>query len=261
MTTRPAAVAGTFYPEDRETLEAMIQAMLAAADPASDPGFPKALIAPHAGYVYSGEVAASAYRLLEQAAGQITRVVLLGPAHRVYLRGMALPSVEEFGMPSGRIPLDHAGIDVALALPGTVVSDEAHALEHCLEVHLPFLRALLDPFSLIPILVGDCSPQDVARVLEALWGGPETLIVVSSDLSHYHPYDVARELDAATTGDILARATNLTGEQACGANAINGLMVAARKFGLSVRALDVQNSGDTAGDRRQVVGYGAYALD
>jgi AmmeMemoRadiSam system protein B len=260
MTARPAAVAGTFYPADRESLETMVQALLAVSDPGSNAGLPKALIAPHAGFIYSGEVAASAYRMLEEAQGQITRVVLLGPAHRVYLRGMALPSVEAFDTPFGRIPLDHAGIDVALALPGTVISDEAHAQEHCLEVHLPFLSALLEEFSLIPIVVGECPPEEVARVLEALWGGPETLIVVSSDLSHYHAYETAREIDAATSSDILARATNLTGEQACGAHAINGLMVAARKFGLGVRALDVRNSGDTAGDRRQVVGYGAYAL-
>lgn len=260
MTTRPTAVAGTFYPGARDALEKTVREMLAAAEPDSDAGAPKALIVPHAGYVYSGEVAAHGYRLLEKVAARITRVILLGPAHRVYVRGMALPSVDAFVTPSGEIPLDRSAIEAALTLPATTLSDEAHALEHCLEVHLPFLEQILDEFTLVPVLVGDCPPRDVARVLEALWGGEETLIVVSSDLSHYHPYEVARSLDARTTEKILDRATTLTGEEACGAHAINGLMVVASQLGLSVHPLDVRNSGDTAGDRRQVVGYGAYAL-
>jgi len=249
-----------FYPDDRDTLETTVHQMLdqALEYPAA---VPKALIAPHAGYVYSGPVAASAYRLLENAADRITRVVLLGPAHRVHLRGLAFPSVDAFATPAGEIPIDRPAVESALALPATTISDEAHAMEHCLEVHLPFLQAVLGSFELVPIVVGDCPPEDIARVLECLWGGDETLIVVSSDLSHYHAYDVARERDARTTAKILSRSTNLTGEEACGAYAINGLMLAVRGFGLSVHALDVRNSGDTAGDRQQVVGYGAYAID
>lgn len=260
MSARSAAVAGMFYPGDSRELADTVRRMIARAD--VRPGSrPKALIVPHAGYVYSGPIAATAYRQLDGVAERITRVVLLGPAHRVALNGMAFPSVDTFTVPTGDVRLDRRAIDTALTLPGTCVSDHAHALEHCLEVHLPFLQAVLGDFELIPIVVGRCAPSEVARVLESLWGGDETLIVVSSDLSHYHPYDEARIIDAHTTARILARSTDLTGEEACGAHAINGLLLTARGLGLSVHALDVRNSGDTAGDRRQVVGYGAYALD
>lgn len=259
MTVRPAAVAGTFYPGERESLAATVRDLLDRAR-APDGAPAKALIVPHAGYPYSGAVAATAYGTLLQAPARISRVVLLGPAHRVFVEGLAFPSVDRFATPCGEIALDRDAIDSALTLPGTLVSDAAHAAEHCLEVHLPFLQAALGAFRIVPIVVGRCRPAVVARVLEHLWGGTETLIVVSSDLSHYHPYDTARALDARTTARILARETDLTGEEACGACAINGLMVAARDRGLSVRALDVRNSGDTAGDCRQVVGYGAYAV-
>jgi AmmeMemoRadiSam system protein B len=261
MSTRPAAVAGMFYPGERAALGSAVHALLAAAAPGARQAAPKALIVPHAGYVYSGPIAATAYRLLEDIADRITRVVLLGPAHRVYLTGMAFPSVDTFETPTGEVPLDRAAIDAALALPATCTSDQAHAMEHSLEVHLPFLQAVLGAFELVPIVVGDCAPADVSRVLERLWGGDETLIVVSSDLSHYHPYEVAKRIDAETTARIVSRETNLMGDEACGAHAINGLMLAARGFDLSVHTLDVRNSGDTAGDRSQVVGYGAYALD
>lgn len=259
MTSRSAAVAGTFYPDDAGALEATVRRMLAEAGPATT-GHPKALIAPHAGYVYSGGIAASAYRQLESAHNRIRRVVLLGPAHRVYLQGMAVPSVEVFTTPCGEVHLDMDAIKRVLELPHTTVSDEAHAPEHCLEVHLPFLQAVLDDFLLVPIVVGTCAPEHVAAVLEALWGAEETLIVVSSDLSHYHPYADACKIDAQTSAAIVARSTRLTGEQACGAYAINGLMLAARTHDLSVSMLDVRNSGDTGGGQGEVVGYGAYAL-
>ncbi len=259
MSTRPAAVAGTFYPGEPRALAQTVAGMLADADCHPTPSA-KALIAPHAGYVYSGPVAATAYRCLEGVAGRLKQVVLLGPAHRVYLDGMAFPSVDAFETPSGTVPLDRAAIEAALYLPATCLSDEAHAREHSLEVHLPFLQALLEDFTLVPVVVGQCAAADVARVLELLWDGEETLILVSSDLSHYHPYGVAREIDARTTEEILSRSVHLTGEEACGANAINGLMLAARQHGLRVRALDVRNSGDTAGDRQQLVGYGSYVL-
>ncbi|MDH3642792.1 MAG: AmmeMemoRadiSam system protein B, partial [Gammaproteobacteria bacterium] len=190
----------------------------------------------------------------------IRRVVLLGPAHRVYLQGMAVPSASAFAMPIGEVPVDTRAISKALSLPGVVSSDRAHAQEHSLEVHLPFLQSVLDDFKVVPIVVGECPAEEVACVLKALWGGDETLIVVSSDLSHYHPYTVAQTTDAATTRDIVARSVSLTGAQACGAFAINGLMRVANDFDLQVRALDVRNSGDTAGDRGRVVGYGAYVL-
>ena len=259
MTSRPTAVAGTFYPANKDILHSNITAMLESA-PHSLEHAPKALIVPHAGYIYSGPIAASAYRLLEKVADRITRVVLLGPAHRVYLQGMAVPSVDNFDSPLGKVPLDRQAIENLLGLPYVGISDQAHAAEHCLEVHLPFLQTIFGEISLIPVLVGDCPPEHVARLLETLWGGEETLVVISSDLSHYHPYNAAQQLDAQTSAKIVDRAIDLSGDEACGAAAINGLMLAAQKLNLSVHTLDVRNSGDTAGDRNQVVGYGAYAL-
>lgn len=256
--TRQAAVAGLFYPAETAVLERTVADLLAAAPAARDSV--KAIIAPHAGYQYSGPTAACAYRLLEGRRDTIRRVVLLGPAHRVYLQGMALPSVDAFTTPLGDVPVDADGVRQALALPGMQVSDEAHASEHSLEVHLPFLQAVLDDFRLIPIVVGICPAREVEAVLEALWGGEETLIVVSSDLSHFHSYSEAQGIDAQTTARIEARESSLQGEEACGAYALNGLLLAAKARGLNVRTLDVRNSGDTAGDPFRVVGYGAYAL-
>ena len=258
MKTRPAAVAGMFYPAETATLERAVTDLLAAA-PAGDAAA-KAIIAPHAGYIYSGPTAAHAYRLLEHRRDRIRRVVLVGPAHRVYLQGMALPSVDAFTTPLGDVPIDTKAVQQALELPGVQVSDEAHAAEHSLEVHLPFLQTVLDDFELVPIVVGVCEANEVETVLEALWGGDETLIVASSDLSHFHSYREAQEIDANTTARIEKRETALRGEEACGAYALNGLLLAATAKGLKVRTLDVCNSGDTAGDRYRVVGYGAYAL-
>ena len=258
MTARRAAVAGLFYPAEAVTLARTVTELLAAA-PAVEWNA-KAIIAPHAGYSYSGPTAAHAYRLLESRRARIRRVVLIGPAHRVYLEGMALPSVDAFATPLGDVPVDADGVNLALAQPATRVSDEAHAAEHSLEVHLPFLQTVLDAFQLVPIVVGACSAVEVAAVLEALWGGEETLIVASSDLSHFHSYADASVIDARTTARIEAGEPNLHGEEACGAHALNGLLLAARAHDLHVHTLDVRNSGDTAGDRRRVVGYGAYAL-
>jgi hypothetical protein len=258
MKARPAAVAGLFYPADTAALLRTVSALLAAA-PAGEEGA-KAIIAPHAGYQYSGPTAAHAYRLLERRRAQIHRVILLGPAHRVYLQGMGLPSVDVFTTPLGDVPLDKTGIRQALEMPGTQISDEAHAEEHSLEVHLPFLQAVLDEFEFVPIVVGDCPAPEVQALLEALWGGDETLVVVSSDLSHFHSWADAREIDANTTARIEAREATLRGDEACGAHAVNGLMLAAKAHHLEVRTLDVTNSGDTAGDKHRVVGYGAYAV-
>jgi AmmeMemoRadiSam system protein B len=259
MKARPAAVAGLFYPARAAMLQSTVAELLATA-PAGDEGA-KAIIAPHAGYQYSGPTAAYAYRLLEGRRKRIRRVVLLGPAHRVYLQGMALPSVDAFSTPLGDVPVDADGVRRALALPGTQVSDEAHANEHSLEVQLPFLQTVLDDFQLVPIVVGVSPAHEVGAVLEALWGGDETLIIVSSDLSHFHSYADARGIDATTTARIEDRESTLHGEEACGACALNGLLLAAKSRGLHVRTLDLRNSGDTAGDKGRVVGYGAYALD
>jgi AmmeMemoRadiSam system protein B len=258
MKTRRAAVAGMFYPADTAVLERTLAELFAAAPASNDDA--KALIAPHAGYQYSGPTAAHAYRLLEARRKKIRRVVLLGPAHRVYLQGMALPSVDAFSTPLGEVPIDTGGVERALDLPGTQISDEAHADEHSLEVHLPFLQSVLDDFQIIPIVVGICPAHEVESVLGALWGGEETLIVVSSDLSHFHSYEIAREIDANTTARIEDCDATLHGEDACGAYALNGLLLAATSHGLQVRTLDIRNSGDTAGDKSRVVGYGAYAV-
>lgn len=257
-TVRPAAVAGMFYPGSAATLARDVDAYLDAAKPL--PLRPKALIAPHAGYVYSGPIAATAYTLLRPLKGAIKRVVLLGPVHRVWVAGLALPGVDAFRTPLGDIPLDKAAIQAIDGMPQVEVSTAAHAQEHSLEVHLPFLQDVLGAFSLVPLAVGDATPAQVAEVLEKLWGGPETLIVVSSDLSHYLPYAEARAKDQATVDSMLRLDARIVGDQACGAHPVNGLLLTARRKGLTPHLLDLRNSGDTAGDKSRVVGYAAIAF-
>jgi AmmeMemoRadiSam system protein B len=259
MSVRPPAVAGLFYPRDARELRATVQEYLQVHEV---PGpVPKALIAPHAGYVYSGPVAASAYALVTPGRGAITRVVLVGPSHRVAFAGLAVPSDLHFSTPLGEVALDQTAVAGLLSLPQVHVFDRPHAREHSLEVHLPFLQVALGEFSLVPLVTGEASPAEVGKVLEAVWGGPETLIVVSSDLSHYHDYATARRLDAATSAAIVAlRADEVGDADACGCVAIRGLLWVARRRSLVVRVLDVRNSGDTAGPRDRVVGYGAFAV-
>lgn len=260
---RPAAVAGTFYPEDALQLQRIVDDCLAAAGSAvaeaANP--PKLLIVPHAGYVYSGAVAAEAYALLAPWRERITRVVLIGPAHRCAVRALAAPEADAFDTPLGRIALEQASLAVLDNLPRVVRDDWPHAFEHSLEVQLPFLQTVLNEFALVPLLVGDASPTELAQVLERLWGEDETLIVVSSDLSHYLPYARAQARDRATVQRILAFDGTLDPEEACGARAINGALEAAHHHGLHPRLLDLRNSGDTAGDRRRVVGYAAIAFE
>lgn len=256
--SRPPAVAGLFYPADATELR-LILAELLAANPASGPE-PKALIAPHAGYIYSGPVAARAYNLLKSAASRIRRVLLLGPAHRVALRGLALPSVDRFCTPLGDIQLDLEAIARMESLPQVTHSNSAHELEHSLEVHLPFLQTLLPDFALVPLVVGWAQPSEVAEVLGLLWGGCDTLIIISSDLSHYHPYETARQLDTDTARRIEALEFPIPEEQACGAYPLNGLLSMAQSRNLHITRLDLRNSGDTAGDHQRVVGYGAWVL-
>lgn len=256
MKTRPPAVAGQFYPEDPKILRADIKKYLAQTQPVATT--PKALIVPHAGYIYSGPVAASAYRTLQGQKG-ITRVVLLGPAHRVGFSGLAAPSAAFFATPLGKIPIDRKSLEKIAGLPQVLTLDQAHEEEHSLEVQLPFLQELLGDFVLAPLAVGDAETSEVGAVLEALWGGPETLIVISSDLSHYHDYETARRLDEQTSQSILGL-NGLTPEAACGRNPINGLLYVARKKNLRVQQVDLRNSGDTAGDKKKVVGYGAYLV-
>ncbi len=257
---RPPAVAGMFYPAVADELGADIDRMLGDAGRARGPA-PKAIIVPHAGYSYSGPIAAVAYALLAPLKGRIQRVVLLGPAHRVPFRGFALPSVRAFRTPLGDIPIDRPGVDRLRGLPQVKVLDEAHAGEHSLEVHLPFLQRTLGTFALLPVVVGMAGGDDVAKLLDAVWGGPETLIVISSDLSHYYAYPDARARDTRTATAIeRLDAAALDEESACGRVPIRGLLEVARRRGLQCRRLDLRNSGDTAGPRDQVVGYGAWAF-
>jgi len=260
-TVRQPAVAGMFYPAAASELARDVGALLERAESAArGKPVPKAIIAPHAGYVYSGAVAATAYARLAPARGVVTRVVLLGPVHRVPVRGLALPGAAALATPLGNIPVDADGVETLSTLPQISVSPAAHALEHSLEVHLPFLQTVLEKFSVVPLAVGEATADEIAQVLDALWGGAETLIVVSSDLSHYLGYGEAQASDRATAQAILDLRTDISHEQACGGTPVNGLMLAARRRSLTPQLLDLRNSGDTAGDRRRVVGYGAFAF-
>lgn len=257
---RPPAVAGMFYPDDPRELRAMLTEFLGVTSPAG--AVPKAIIAPHAGYIYSGPVAASVYARLKPARGVITRVVLLGPSHRVPFRGLALSSAARFTTPLGDIALDQEAAGQIKTLAQVKVLDRAHADEHSLEVHLPFLQEVLGEFTLVPLVVGEASAEEVGEVLERLWGGPETLIVVSSDLSHYHDYATARRMDTATSEAIEAlRYEDIGYDDACGRIPVSGLLHVARRRGLHGKTVDLRNSGDTAGPRKEVVGYGAYVFN
>jgi len=258
---RPAAVAGTFYPEDSAHLRTTVETLLLHAPrPAPDRAPPKALIVPHAGYRYSGPIAASAYACLAAARTVIRRVVLLGPVHRVPVRGLALPGVDALSTPLGVVQVDRDAVEALIDLPQVVTTAAAHAEEHSLEVHLPFLQTVLADFTIVPLAVGDTTPDSVAEVLDRLWGGPETLIVVSSDLSHYLPAASASREDRATAEAILALDPSIDHAHACGATPVNGLIVACRARGLYAELLDLRNSGDTAGDRSRVVGYASFAF-
>ena len=258
-TTRPPAVAGMFYPADPDQLREDIEHYLATATPAKFT--PKAIIAPHAGYIYSGPVAASAYASLKTAHNKIKHVVLLGPAHRVPFVGLAAPSVGSFSTPLGKIPINQALIQQLQRLPQVVTLDAAHELEHSLEVQLPFLQVMLDEFDLLPLVVGDADMNAVAEVLNIAWGGDDTLIVISSDLSHYHDYITAQNMDQNTSRAIeQLQPEHIHHDMACGRNPVNGLLTLARKKGLTASTLDLRNSGDTAGPRDKVVGYGAYVF-
>ncbi len=254
---REPAVAGSFYPRASSELSGAVTSLLDAV-PELEAAAPKALIVPHAGYVYSGPTAAAGYATLKHRGHRYQRVVLLGPCHRVPVRGLATSGASAFRTPLGDVPLASETI-AALGLPEL---EAAHRDEHSLEVHLPFLQAVLGVFELVPIVVGNASSAEVANVLDQLWGGPETLIVISSDLSHYLPYEAARARDRETSQAIEAfDPARIDHDDACGATAVRALLLAARRHGLRVRTVDLRNSGDTAGDRRQVVGYGAWAFE
>ncbi len=259
QSTRPPAVAGMFYPGQADTLSRDVHAMLDAANKVTFA--PKALIVPHAGYIYSGPIAASAYAALSSIADRIRRVVLLGPTHRVFLDGLALPGADAFSTPLGDVPLDTETMQRLTRLPQISISPAAHAQEHSLEVQVPFLQAVLHDFKLLPLAVGRATAAQVAEVLETVWGGEDPLIVISSDLSHYLPYDTAKRIDTATTQSILDMQEGVTHDHACGATPINGLLHAAQRHHLTPHLLDLRNSGDTAGSKEGVVGYAAFAFE
>ena len=259
-TVRSPAVAGTFYPDSPAKLAAAVQQYIETADEFHFP--PKALIAPHAGYIYSGPVAGTAYATVAGLRDQIQRVVLLGPAHRILFTGLAAPRVDAFCTPLGDIPLERSTLDeLANRYNYVHLRDDAHALEHSLEVHLPFLQETLGAFQLLPLVIGQANGREVETVLEALWGGEETLVVISSDLSHYLDYEQARAIDLETAQAIEALdPTLIRADQACGRIPVSGLLRCARTHGLAVKRMDLRNSGDTAGTNDRVVGYGSWVL-
>ncbi len=257
---RQPAVAGTFYPANPQELHQILDQFLSDAEIGNK--VPKAIIVPHAGYIYSGPVAATAYARLIKAHDLITRVVIIGPSHRVGFKGLAVSSAETFSTPLGTIAVDLEAVKSILKLPFVEYNEPAHAHEHSLEVHLPFLQETLDSFTIIPIVAGEASPAQVSQVLNALWGGDETLIVISSDLSHYHDYATCQKLDKETSNIIEnLEYERLAFDSACGKVPVSGLLKLAKEKSLSIKTIDLRNSGDTAGDKSRVVGYGAYVID
>ncbi len=255
---RKPAVAGSFYPNSAKNLQTQVNQYLKEIKPSTLP-VPKAIIAPHAGYIYSGAIAASVYAMLNP---NIKKVVLIGPSHRVPLKGLAASNMTSFATPLGNIPLDKKALNEILTLPQVRVFEPAHSNEHSLEVQLPFLQTVLDDFTLIPLVVGNATPEQVGEVLEKLWGGEETLIVISSDLSHYHDYETAQKMDKLTSQAIEnLRYEDISCDQACGYFPIQGLLHVARKLGMQAKTVDLRNSGDTAGQKNKVVGYGAYVFN
>ena len=259
---RSAAVAGAFYPAGGADLAAMVSRFLEATDQCVTAGWPKAIISPHAGYIYSGPTAAAAYRTLMPAAGRVRRVVLVGPSHYVWFQGLAAPRSGAFETPLGALAVDRDAVDdLCLQQPGVIQDDAPHRREHALEVQLPFIQVALGDVMIVPLIVGEVGRGEVAKVLDHLWDGQETAIVISSDLSHYHAYAEARQRDAATAAAIEALdSAKLGPEDACGCHAVAGLLEAVKRRGLHVRCLDLRNSGDTAGPKDQVVGYGAWGF-
>ena len=257
---RQAAVAGLFYPADKHILKNDIHGYLNNVSQ-NEQTNPKAIVVPHAGYVYSGPVAASAYKQLIPLKEKINRVVLLGPSHRVSFRGLAVPESDFFTTPFGDIPIDKQGVQLLSELEQVVVSEQAHKEEHSLEVQLPFLQEVLNEFSLIPLVVGDVERHEVAEVIDSLWDDEHTLFVISTDLSHYHSYEEAKSMDRKTSDAIVNLKADLIGyEDACGRNGLKGMITVAEEKHLSIDTLDLRNSGDTAGDKSRVVGYGAYVI-
>jgi len=261
VTIRKPAVAGMFYPSDTDELRGEVVAYIHDGHRTKNLHLPKAIIAPHAGYIYSGPIAGSAYAYLLPLKTIIKRVILLGPTHHVAFRGIACSNASHFHTPLGDIPVDQKAYNEISDLPFVIHNDLAHRDEHSLEVHLPFLQESLESFSIVPLVIGDASGEEVSQVIGKLWGGEETLIVVSSDLSHYMKYEEARRIDRLTSEAIEnLKPDDIEFSQACGRLPVQGLLIEAAKHNLTATTVDLRNSGDTAGDKHQVVGYGAYVF-
>lgn len=261
MTIRPPAVAGRFYPDDPRQLRRAVRHYLDAAPAEALPGRVKIVIAPHAGYPFSGPVAGAAFRPLAAHDREVARLVLIGPAHWVPFQGVGVSRADAFATPLGLVPIDRSAVAALFDWHEAVAADWAHAPEHALEVELPFLQTLLGEVPIVPLLCGTCDDAAVMAALRRLWGGPETVIVVSSDLSHYEAYDAARAHDARTAAAIEALDPSSIGPfEACGFRAIRAALALAREFQLVPVRLALANSGDTAGPRDSVVGYGAWAF-
>ncbi|OLQ74771.1 AmmeMemoRadiSam system protein B [Photobacterium proteolyticum] len=258
MNIRPPAVAGSFYDKSPETLQCQLDSWLI---PTTDEYKKiRAVVVPHAGYVYSGKVAAQAYRYLKSQADTIKRVILIGPSHRYFFQGCAIPSVDYFASPLGNIAIDKQSVEILREIDDIEVSDQIHAFEHCLEVQLPFLQTCLNEFTLLPLLTSNVSPVNVANIIDSLWQDDSTLLVISSDLSHYHPYSEAQKIDQDTCSLIEHYDPSLTPEQACGSTGINTLLLLAKQRDYQITRIELKNSGDTAGDKERVVGYVSYLI-
>jgi len=261
MRTRPPVFAGTFYSDKPQELASAVKAYIAAATPPATPKPPKAVVAPHAGYIYSGPIAGTAYAALAARGAQIERVILLGPSHRVAFSGLATSGADFFETPMGPVAVDRDAVASLVERGLAREVERAHANEHSLEVQLPFLKQLFPDARVVPLLAGDDDWNAAKRVLTELWGGDETVIVVSSDLSHYHDHATAKKIDAGTASSMETLAAgDIDHEQACGATGVNALLALAADKGLACTTLDLRNSGDTAGPRNRVVGYGAFAV-
>ncbi len=256
---RQPAVAGMFYPDNPRVLQEMVNEFLAATVPYNGPA-PRAVIAPHAGYIYSGSVAGSAFAPWQEETA-VNRIILIGPAHTMAIRGLAGVSVDAFATPLGLVPVDREGMEWIRPLPQVHILDAAHDREHCLEVELPFLQTIFNEFSIIPLVTGEASGAEVAQILALFQDDPTTRIVISSDLSHYHDYATARRLDAAAAQAIThLQPEKLGDDSACGRIPIKGLLEMAQREGWQGTAVDLRNSGDTAGPKDRVVGYGAFVF-
>lgn len=258
---RPEAVAGRFFPGTVDALQQTTDDCLRRAKPRRDRRVPKAVVAPHAGFVYSGEIAGSAFAPWREVASRVRRVVLVGPSHHVPFAGVATSNYAAFRTPFGDVPVDARGVEIALGFDFVKPFERAHEAEHSLETHLPFLQTLFGDFQIVPLVTGDVTPDNLAALLEALWGDGETVLSISSDLSHFHDYETARRIDAQTAGAIVGlEPLSFDHRGACGATAVRGLLVAAKARAMTCEAVDLRNSADTAGSPDRVVGYGAFAF-